>query len=69
MLETTNSYFKVLASRPEYAVRVVDQFFNMIEMGEIVNQETVTWALKAASTNANVKSAVEIIKVQPNLYR
>jgi hypothetical protein len=68
MLETTNSFFKALASRPEYAGRVVDQFFNMVEVGEIVNQETVMWALKAASTNANVKSAIEIVKVRRHIY-
>lgn len=35
----------------------------MVEQGEIVNTETVQWALKAASTTANVKSAIEILKV------
>lgn len=37
MLETINSYFKALASRPEYATRVIDKFFNMIENGDIIN--------------------------------
>jgi|LakMenEpi03Aug12_release.lakeMendotaPanAssembly.Ray.scaffolds.fasta_scaffold6054659_1 penicillin V acylase-like amidase (Ntn superfamily) len=35
----------------------------MAEQGEIVNTETVQWALKAASTTANVKSAIEVLKV------
>lgn len=63
MLETINSYFKALSTRPEYSQRVIDQFLDMIEHGEIINDETVRWALKAASTTANVKSAIEILKV------
>ena len=35
----------------------------MAEQGEIVNTETVQWTLKAASTTANVKSAIEVLKV------
>jgi hypothetical protein len=58
MLETINSYFKALSSRVDYAPRVVDMFFNMVETGDIINHETVKWALKAASANGNVKSAI-----------
>jgi hypothetical protein len=30
----------------------------MVETGDIINNETVKWALKAASANGNVKSAI-----------
>ena len=63
MLETTNSYLKALASRPEYAPRVIDKFMKMFEEGETINEETVRWALKAAATSAALTSAVEIVKV------
>lgn len=63
MIETTNSYFKALASRPEYSQRVIDQFLDMVENGVIFNLETVQCALKAASTTANIKSAIEIVKI------
>ena len=35
----------------------------MIEKGEMINEETVRWALKACATTANLKSAIEIVKV------
>lgn len=63
MLETTNSYFKALSARPEYATQVIDQFLDMVESGQIINEETVRWALRACSKTANIKSAIEIIKV------
>lgn len=36
MIETINSYFKALSSRREYANVVIDKFFEMVELGEIV---------------------------------
>jgi hypothetical protein len=33
MIETTNSYFKALATRPEYSNRIVDQFLDMVDNG------------------------------------
>jgi hypothetical protein len=30
MLETINSYFKALSTRPEYSQRVIDQFLDMV---------------------------------------
>ena len=63
MLETINSYFKALAGRPQYSIRVVDKFLDMVENGQIINEESIRWALKACSTTANVKSAIEIVKV------
>ena len=44
-------------------MKVIDKFFQMIEIGEIINEETIRWTLKAASTTANVKSAIEIVKI------
>lgn len=35
----------------------------MYEKGDIITEETVRWALKAASTGANLKSAIEILKI------
>jgi hypothetical protein len=37
MLETINSYFKALSTRPEYSMGVVDKFLDMVEDGSIVN--------------------------------
>ena len=54
---------KALSTRPEYSMKVIDKFFQMIEIGEIINEETIRWTLKAASTTANVKSAIEIVKI------
>lgn len=62
MIETTNSYFKALATRPEYSQRVIDLFLDMAEQGELINEETVRWALKACSTLAHISSAIEIVK-------
>lgn len=31
MIQTKNSYFKALASRPEYVDRVIDSFYDMVE--------------------------------------
>ncbi len=58
-----NSYFKALSTRPDYSIRVIDKVFNMIENGDIINEETIRWALRACATTANVKSAVELVKV------
>ena len=63
MVETTNSYLKALASRPEYAPRVIDKFMNMFEEGALINEETVRWALKAAATSGALTSAIEVVKV------
>lgn len=63
MLETKNSYFKVLSGRKEYADKVIDSFYNMVEEGEIINHQTVRWALKACATKSSIKDAGEILKV------
>jgi len=35
----------------------------MYEKGDIITEETIRWALKATSTGANLKSAIEILKI------
>ena len=65
MVETTNAYFKALSSRKEYAPTVIDKFMMMAETGEIMNEQTAIWALRACSLTGSVKSAGEILKVAP----
>ena len=57
MIETVNSYLKALSSRRDYSPIVIDKFLSMVENGEIVNEETAIWALRACSTSGSVKSA------------
>ncbi len=63
MVETKNAYMKALAARKEYCNDAVDLFFKMYETGDFITQETVRWALKACSTGANLRSAIEILKI------
>jgi len=35
----------------------------MYQKGDIITEETIRWALKACSTGANLKSAIEILKI------
>jgi hypothetical protein len=58
MVETTNAYFKALSSRKEYSGEVVDKFFRLAEEGEMMDEHTVAWALRACSKTANIKSAI-----------
>lgn len=54
---------KALAGRIQYCNDAIDLFFDMYEKGDIITQETIRWALKASSTGANLKSAIEILKI------
>ena len=63
MIETTNSLFKALSSRKEYANYVIDKVINMAESGEILTTDTTSWGLRACSINGNIKSASQILKL------